>query len=93
MCRSLGIVENMSYFLSPSDGKRYEIFGSGGGAMEAKRFKVPLLGAVPLDIETREAGDRGMPVVFEKPHHPISQVFRKNCRSTTQERSKSPLES
>ena len=41
----LGIVENMSYFLSPSDGKRYEIFGSGGGALEAKRLKVPLLGA------------------------------------------------
>jgi len=73
----LGIVENMSYFLSPSDGKRYEIFGSGGGALEAKRLKVPLLGAVPLDIGTREAGDRGMPVVFEKPQHPISQVFCK----------------
>ncbi len=73
----LGIVENMSYFLSPSDGKRYEIFGSGGGALEAKRLKVPLLGAVPLDIETREAGDRGMPVVLEKPQHPISQVFCK----------------
>ena len=73
----LGIVENMSYFLSPSDGRRYEIFGSGGGALEAKRLKVPLLGAVPLDIETREAGDRGMPVVFEKPQHPISQVFCK----------------
>ena len=73
----LGIVENMSYFLSPSDGMRYEIFGSGGGALEAKRLKVPLLGAVPLDIGTREAGDRGMPVVFEKPQHPISQVFCK----------------
>ena len=71
----LGIVENMSYFLSPSDGKRYDIFGSGGGEREARRLKVPLLGAVPLDIETREAGDRGMPVVFEKPQHPVSKVF------------------
>src|SRR6184192_170105 len=61
----LGIIENMSYFLSPSDGKRYDIFGSGGGQREAARLKVPLLGAVPLDIETREAADRGMPVVFE----------------------------
>ena len=71
----LGIVENMSYFLSPSDGKRYDIFGSGGGERESMRLKVPLLGAVPLDIETREAGDRGMPVVFEKPQHPVSKVF------------------
>ncbi len=71
----LGIVENMSYFLSPSDGKRYEIFGSGGGEREARRLKVPLLGSLPLDIETREAGDRGLPVVFEKPQHPVSKVF------------------
>ena len=73
----LGIVENMSYFLSPSDGKRYDIFGSGGGEREAMRLKVPLLGAVPLDIETRESGDRGMPVVLEKPQHPVSKVFSK----------------
>jgi len=73
----LGIIENMSYFLSPSDGKRYDIFGTGGGAREANRLNVPLLGSVPLDIETREAGDRGIPVVFEKPDHPISKVFEK----------------
>jgi ATP-binding protein involved in chromosome partitioning len=73
----LGIIENMSYFLSPGDGQRYHIFGSGGGEREAARLKVPLLGAVPLDIETREAGDRGMPVMFEKPNHPISKLFEK----------------
>jgi ATP-binding protein involved in chromosome partitioning len=73
----LGIVENMSYFLSSSDGKRYDIFGTGGGAREASRLKVPLLGSVPLDIETREAGDRGIPIVLEKPDHPISKVFEK----------------
>jgi ATP-binding protein involved in chromosome partitioning len=73
----LGIVENMSYFLSPSDGKRYDIFGSGGGEREAGRLKVPLLGTIPLDIETREAGDRGLPIMFEKPGHPISKEFEK----------------
>jgi ATP-binding protein involved in chromosome partitioning len=73
----LGIIENMSYFLSPSDGKRYDIFGSGGGEREAARLKVPLLGTVPLNIETREAGDRGMPIMFENPEHPISKVFAK----------------
>ena len=41
----LGIIENMSYFLSPSDGTRHAIFGSGGGEREAARIKVPLLGA------------------------------------------------
>jgi ATP-binding protein involved in chromosome partitioning len=73
----LGIIENMSYFLSPSDGKRYDIFGSGGGEREATRLKVALLGTVPLDIATREAGDRGMPIVIDRPDHPISKVFEK----------------
>jgi ATP-binding protein involved in chromosome partitioning len=73
----LGIIENMSYFLSPSDGKRYDIFGSGGGEREAARLKVALLGSVPLDIATREAGDRGMPIVIDSPDHPISKVFEK----------------
>src|SRR6201996_2494035 len=73
----LGIIENMSYFLPPSDGKRYDIFGAGGGEREAARLKVALLGTVPLDIATREAGDRGMPIVIERPDHPISKVFEK----------------
>jgi MinD-like ATPase involved in chromosome partitioning or flagellar assembly len=36
-----------------------------------------LLGEIPIDIETREAGDRGMPIVLENRNHPISQVFIK----------------
>ncbi|MDQ3313681.1 MAG: Mrp/NBP35 family ATP-binding protein [Verrucomicrobiota bacterium] len=61
----LGLIENMSYFISPDSGKRYDIFGSGGGEREAKRLRVPLLGQVPLDIATRESGDRGMPITAE----------------------------
>lgn len=73
----LGIIENMSYFLSPSDGKRYDIFGNGGGQREADRLKVPLLGQVPIDIATREAGDRGRPVVVAEPESAISTEFLK----------------
>ena len=58
----LGLIENMSYFICPSDGKRYDIFGDGGGEREAERLRVPLLGQIPIDIATREAGDRGMPI-------------------------------
>jgi len=71
----LGLVENMSYFVSPSDGKRYDIFGSGGGEREAKRLRVPLLGQIPIDIATREAGDRGMPVVAEDRKSPVDAEF------------------
>ncbi len=73
----LGLVENMSYFLSPSDKKRYDIFGSGGGEREAKRLRVPLLGQVPIDIATREGGDRGIPIVGEDPQSPVTAEFKR----------------
>src|SRR2546425_7182193 len=71
----LGLIENMSYFLSPSDGKRYDIFGAGGGEREAKRLRVPLLGHIPIDIATREAGDRGMPITAEAKDSPVTAEF------------------
>jgi ATP-binding protein involved in chromosome partitioning len=72
----LGLIENMSYFLCPSDGKRYPIFGEGGGEREAARLKVPLLGQIPIDIPTREAGDRGQPVTETDPANPVAAAFR-----------------
>jgi ATP-binding protein involved in chromosome partitioning len=76
----LGLIENMSYFLSPSDSKRYDIFGSGGGEREAARLKVPLLGQIPIDIATREAGDRGQPVTSADPANPVAQAFLQIAR-------------
>ena len=72
----LGLVENMSYFVSPSDNKRYDIFGTGGGEREAKRLRVPLLGQLPIDIATRESGDRGIPIVSEDPKSPVTAEFK-----------------
>ncbi len=71
----LGLIENMSYFLCPSDGQRYDIFGNGGGEREAARLKVPLLGQIPIDIPTREAGDRGLPVTVADPASVVSKTF------------------
>ena len=73
----LGLIENMSYFACPSDGKRYDIFGSGGGEREAKRLRVPLLGQIPIDIATRESGDRGMPITAESGESPVAAEFMK----------------
>jgi len=75
--RVLGLIENMSYFQSPSDGKRYEIFGSGGGEREAKRLRVPLLGQIPIDIATRESGDRGLPITAAEGDSPVAAEFMK----------------
>src|SRR5262245_31790244 len=73
----LGLIENMSYFVSPSDQKRYDIFGSGGGEREAKRLRVPLLGQIPIDIATREAGDRGEPIVSHDRQSLVAVEFTK----------------
>src|ERR1700704_2159935 len=73
----LGLIENMSYFTCPSDGKRYDIFGSGGGEREAKRLRVPLLGQIPINIATREAGDRGQPIAGEDRQSPVALEFKK----------------
>jgi ATP-binding protein involved in chromosome partitioning len=73
----LGLVENMSYFISPSDNKRYDIFGTGGGEREAKRLRVPLLGQIPIDIATREGGDRGIPIVREDQQSPVTAEFKR----------------
>jgi ATP-binding protein involved in chromosome partitioning len=75
--RVLGIVENMSYFLCPSDGVRYDIFGRGGGQREADRLGVPLLGEIPIDMATREAGDTGMPVVARAQESAVGKEFTK----------------
>lgn len=72
----LGIVENMSYFVCPGDGRRYDIFGSGGGEREAVRLRVPLLGKVPIDIAVRESGDVGRPLVASDPRSQVGKVFR-----------------
>ena len=58
----LGLVENMSSFHCPSCGHEAHIFGHGGVAQEAQRLGLPLLAQLPIDLETRLAGDAGTPV-------------------------------
>ncbi len=72
----LGVVENMSYFIAPDTGARYAIFGEGGGRRVAEEFGVPLLGEVPLDMETRQGGDAGVPVVVGRPESAQAEAFR-----------------
>jgi ATP-binding protein involved in chromosome partitioning len=72
----LGIVENMSYFIAPDTGKRYDIFGHGGAKREAERLGVTFLGEVPLQMEIRETSDSGEPVVVSKPEGPEAKIYR-----------------
>ncbi|MDQ4111943.1 MAG: Mrp/NBP35 family ATP-binding protein, partial [Actinomycetota bacterium] len=63
-----GVVENMSAAVCAHCGEHSSIFGAGGGALLAEEAGAPLLGQVPLDVELREAGDTGTPVVAAAPH-------------------------
>ena len=69
-----GVVENMSWFTG-DDGKRYPIFGAGGGQMLADDLGVPLLAQVPLVTALREGGDVGRPVIVSEPASEASQAF------------------
>src|SRR5712691_8419765 len=72
----LGVVENMSYFLAPDTGTRYNIFGEGGGRRLAEEYGIPLLTQLPLDLETRIGGDEGSPITVRRPDSPQAKAFR-----------------
>ena len=69
-----GVIENMSWFTG-DDGKRYEIFGSGGGQELADQLGVPLLGQLPLVPELREGGDDGIPITVADPDSECAKLF------------------
>jgi ATP-binding protein involved in chromosome partitioning len=71
----LGIVENMSYFIAPDTGKRYDIFGHGGARAEATRIGVPFLGEIPLDMMIRVNSDAGTPVAIAEPGSPHAAAY------------------
>jgi ATP-binding protein involved in chromosome partitioning len=69
-----GVIENMSWFTG-DDGKRYELFGAGGGEELANRLGVPLIGRVPLVPELRAGADAGLPIVASDPDGEAGRVF------------------
>ncbi len=63
----LGVVENMT---GP-------VFGRGGGEKMAAVFQIPFLGDIPLEVQIRECGDSGLPVVIAHPKSSVSERFVK----------------
>jgi ATP-binding protein involved in chromosome partitioning len=80
----LGIVENMSYFVAPDTGRRYDIFGHGGARKEAERVGVPFLGEVPLAMPIRETSDSGRPIVASDPSGPHAAAYLAIAREVNQ---------
>ncbi len=63
----LGVIENMSYFIAPDTGIKYDIFGFGGGETLARDNDVEFLGGMPIDPRIRMGGDAGKPIAFDIP--------------------------
>jgi ATP-binding protein involved in chromosome partitioning len=74
----LGLIENMSTFHCPNCGHEAHIFGHGGVAAEAERIGVPLLGTLPIDLDTRLAGDSGTPIAAGE--GPMADAYRQLAR-------------
>ncbi len=72
---TLGLVENMSYFVCDKCQERHEIFSYGGGEQAANDLEVPFLGRIPLETVVREAGDTGMPVLLKEPTSQSAKAF------------------
>ena len=82
----LGVVENMAYFTPPDlPDRRYYLFGEGGAQRLAAELDVPVLGAVPIEQGTREAGDAGTPVVIAEPESASARAFAQIAERTTAE--------
>src|SRR5262245_47552236 len=86
----LGIVENMSYFTG-ADGKRYEIFRTGGGGRKlAQEAGVPYLGDIPIDSRVAECGDQGDPIVHKYPDSPVAKTYLALATTVSGELAKLP---
>ncbi|MDI9386464.1 MAG: Mrp/NBP35 family ATP-binding protein [Spirochaetota bacterium] len=70
-----GIVENMSGFVCPHCNEVSYIFKEGGGKKLAEEYKVPFLGAIPIDPALGEAGDSGKPYVAQFKDSIISRTY------------------
>ena len=72
-----GVIENMSWFTG-DDGKRYEIFGSGGGAELAAELGRAAARAAPTRCSAlREGGDDGRPITAIDPDSETAQAFHR----------------
>jgi len=70
-----GIVENMSYFMTPDTGQRVEIFGHGGAREAADDLEIDFLGEIPLATEVRAGGDDGKPITAFDAEHAVAVAF------------------
>jgi len=72
---TLGIVENMSYFVCPNCSHESDIFGKSGGEKMADELGVPFLGGIPIYQPIREGGDACVPLLISEPDAPAARAI------------------
>ena len=73
-----GVVENMSGFICPDSGKKYDIFGGGEAAEKlAQQYGTNIIARVPIEPSIREGGDLGKPVAFYAPNSNATKAYDK----------------
>ncbi len=77
----IGIVENMSFFIAPDTGNKYDIFGSGGGERLAEENSTKFLGGIPIDQRVRIGGDTGIPIVYDMPDSEHAKIITQITRN------------
>jgi ATP-binding protein involved in chromosome partitioning len=70
----VGVVENMSEFVTP-DGSRHALFGRGGGEALAAEIGVPLVARIPIELGVSSGGDAGTPVALTDADGPAGRAF------------------
>lgn len=79
--RVTGVIENMSGVPCPHCGEPMNLFGVGGGALVAEQLsaalqtEIPVLGRIPFDVDLREGGDEGIPLVLKSPESAAAQTI------------------
>ena len=73
--QKIGVVENMSGLVCPHCEKTIDVFGTGGGEKMAQEMGVAFLGRIPMEIQTREGGDEGRPIVLTDPASRTAKAF------------------
>ena len=76
-----GIIENMSGFICPDNGKEYDIFGRGGAEGLAKRYNTEVIGEIPIEIAISEGGDQGKPISFYEPNSVSAKRYEYAARA------------
>lgn len=72
----IGLVENMSYFIYGPADQPIEIFGHGGGKQLSKETGIPLLASLPIDLDLRQGGDSGVPLMVSAPDLSTGSIFQ-----------------